>query len=1122
MGLNMTPFGFERDMVLYPWEEIEEAILREMYFREQGRARVHWMGNPEGFGFSGEPTQDSAMALFDGRAGNGERLAPTTKEVGIDFTFSIGKALSILYALGDEDVRARIDRARTRAIERTMAVAERDYMRVRIRNGREEANRTVEAPASWAAIRYEHSYNRQGEPFFHDHVHVSTLVQRQDGAFRRLWSKTLFVRGGEVQEALGHRHEAELREAISEEFPGLQWTQVAENGTAHIEQIPEALVDALSTRARRDIDPKVAEWERENGMRATSAVKEVIAKQTRQPKELVAVMTRDQVEAVALHHGFDEFTIQYEILAAPPAKQHEYSSAKQIADVVLSAQGLTRMSTTFRLPAAQLAVSRAGVPASKIDSYVEEILSDARAVRIETNKGVMWTTDELVRAEQSIVALLAEPQPEVAVPVVEPEVVVSVIAEEGVTPNAGQLAAIEAFTTSSRPTILVEANAGTGKTSYVAGLANKVWEREGIPVLGAAPTGKAVTELKAAGVETSRTYASLANHIRQDRKLVELTGGVPGIFLTDELTMVHTREAELVLRTAVKEGFPIRGMGHSAQLQSVQAGGWFKEVTHKHVDELEEALLRLEQVVRQKDEPEAIALNELAARTPQKWVEYQQKHGRLRGYGLSAEERHQATVDAVSMLMEHDDADVLLISPTNQLRKDLNVLAQAELRASGRLRGADVGLTTSEGDVIHEGEKLILKRNDRGLDVDNGTRATAVGAFFDGLLVEVQGREVLLPNEYVADYVRLGYAVTIHDSQGATTDHAIVVTPVKNLDSELAYVAASRARKTTTMFVLSEPDPQWKNLKARMRLEGAELTASQHIEAAGPNQSQVRAPERVQSIDGKAPPTVATEPEHELTPASAASPEPAAAAEFPEEVRAPEPLPAPEPAATPEWPVSEHRSKIDEIDARYERAIEMHKRLSREAKQNIEAIREIEARVDEIKRAAGEDAKNTKRRHRDQLDARQSRRQEELDRLAAQRAELGNPRDPEQLFSEFITFGEQSRTSKARAAEDAAVDEIEMGTPVFEKTLGPRPQAGAPARETWNRAALEIGKHRVLNNIAEPHSHGIDPGDPKHRELIRQISRAVEQLNGNRADHGLDVGINPFKGIGTDEGLGLN
>ncbi len=84
-------------------------------------------------------------------------------------------------------------------------------------------------------------------------------------------------------------------------------------------------------------------------------------------------------------------------------------------------------------------------------------------------------------------------------------------------------------------------------------------------------------------------------------------------------------------------------------------------------------------------------------------------------------------MDAVSMWLEREGEDVLLISPTNQLRQDLNLLAQAQLRETGRLAGEPVGFQTSEGDTIHAGEKLILKRNDRGLGVDNGTRATAVG-----------------------------------------------------------------------------------------------------------------------------------------------------------------------------------------------------------------------------------------------------------------------------------------------------------------------------------------------------------------------------------------------------------
>ena len=104
----------------------------------------------------------------------------------------------------------------------------------------------------------------------------------------------------------------------------------------------------------------------------------------------------------------------------------------------------------FRLPAVQLAVSRAGVPASQIDAYVEQIVEDPRVVRIETAKEVKWTTVELVEKEQSLIGLLTAPARERRAPVVDTAVVDRVIADHGATPNVGQLAAVQAFTGTSQ------------------------------------------------------------------------------------------------------------------------------------------------------------------------------------------------------------------------------------------------------------------------------------------------------------------------------------------------------------------------------------------------------------------------------------------------------------------------------------------------------------------------------------------------------------------------------------------------------------------------------------------------------------------------------------------------
>ena len=241
-------------------------------------------------------------------------------------------------------------------------------------------------------------------------------------------------------------------------------------------------------------------------------------------------------------------------------------------------------------------------------------------------------------------------------------------------------------------------------------------------MLGAAPTGKAVTELKAAGVERSRTFASLANHINQDKPLVELTGGVPGILLGDELTMVHTREAELVL-TNRGEG-RVRGARDGAQRAACNrcrpAGGSSRSPTSIRTSSAKR-LLRLDEVIRQKDTDEGKALNDLAARTPHKWVAYQEKHGRLRGYGLSPRDdtrrrwtRYRCGWSTGGAGCAADLAD----QPAAPGPEHARASAAA---STGRLTGEPVGFQTSEGDTIHAGEKLILKRNDRSLGVDNGT-----------------------------------------------------------------------------------------------------------------------------------------------------------------------------------------------------------------------------------------------------------------------------------------------------------------------------------------------------------------------------------------------------------------
>jgi conjugative relaxase-like TrwC/TraI family protein len=279
MGVSLKKISGMAEEVLYPWEEVEQARAHDDYLREHGDSNVTWIGDAHGRGFSGEPTQEGAQLLLNGRAGDGERLLPKAAVQGWDLTFSMPKDLSVLHAVSGRESRRKLEHAFSRAFELTMEKFEQHLLFVRIGSGRREAEREILPGSGVVGIRYEHSYSREGDPQLHYHAMISSVVQDPDGQSRRMW-----VRGTrELRRTLGYWHEAFLREEVSREFPGLEWEPVGENGTAHLARFPASLRDATSTRSRK-IKETVAEWEKATGRTANSAVRQMVTLQTRPVK----------------------------------------------------------------------------------------------------------------------------------------------------------------------------------------------------------------------------------------------------------------------------------------------------------------------------------------------------------------------------------------------------------------------------------------------------------------------------------------------------------------------------------------------------------------------------------------------------------------------------------------------------------------------------------------------------------------------------------------------------------------------------------------------------------------------------------------------------------------------
>jgi conjugative relaxase-like TrwC/TraI family protein len=836
MGVSLRKISGRPEEIDYPWKEVEQARAHDEYLRENGRSNVSWIGDAGERGFEGTPTREDARLLLTGQTADGERLVPEAVIEAFDLTFGLQKDISTLHAVGGPEVRVRITRVRERSLNRTIDKLEQHMLYVRIGSGRREMEREVAKATGLAGIRYEHSRSRALDPQLHDHVLISTVVNGPDGQLRRMWIRDL----GELRRTLGYWHEAIIREEMSREFPGIEWEAVQENGTAHIAQFPSSLREAMSTRSR-NIKEEVASWERETGRRANSAVKQLITLQTRPPKPDVpndAKWTEDMI-AIAHEHGFTQQFIRDEILNKSPLEQGKIAAPSEVADRLLGPDGLTATRTKFRDTDVMVGVIQAGVPACKVEEYVKATLADERVIAIETLKGTSYVTEDLRRAELSIERCVIDGVDAAPHLAATREDALQSMDSVDLDLNEGQRQVVFAAATSRDQVVLIEAGAGTGKTT-TAGVIRGALEMRGLGVRGAAPTGKAAVELAAGAGIATRTVDSLLWEIDRGGTLSD--GGSYQVLIVDEAAMLDTRKFARVCAQVQRERMKLIVMGDSNQLTSIEPGGWLGYFTRSGL----RPALKLDEIVRQRDPAHRKAVSDLSRGRPGTWIKYQTDRGNV--MHLGAGQPHQAGARAAALLTEAADRHgwnhVLAITPTNMRREVINEHVQ-----QARLERDELGpllAESNEHELFHVGDRVMFfGPNDRARNLQNGLIGTVLADTEQGGLVislnESRTELRTLTAKSVAESLRLAYAVTDYKGQGVTVHETVMVAAAEELDLNRGYVAASRAREQTRLILISDNtmEETLKALSRHLRIREDDALAIEHIESAtGPGPKQ--------------------------------------------------------------------------------------------------------------------------------------------------------------------------------------------------------------------------------------------------------------------------------------------
>jgi conjugative relaxase-like TrwC/TraI family protein len=1077
--------------------EQQVAQGQDDYYTGRGEAPGEWVGvGAQALGLQGRVGKGRFGALIAGhdprdRAARLRSSARDPKVAAYDLTFSAPKTLSILFAIAPEEVSGELVGCHEEAVRAALGYLEDTAVMVR----RGHAGEHVQPGEGLVAAAYRHRMSRALDPQLHTHVVAANLARGPDGRFTALHGAELY----RAAKTAGYLYQAHLRALVTERL-GLEWGEV-HNGAAELADIGRPVVEHFSQR-RHEMQ---REAERGGIGLGSKSAAEHAALATRERKQygLETHTWREEVRARAGEQGLDADRILEILRAGRERLAHGLArrggvDERALGSRLTGAGGLTERSNTFDERAVLqefAAVAGAGALVDEVRGQAERFAE--RPDVIATRDGEM-TTAELVAVERRLIEAAVGRAGEGA-GILDPSLAERAITAADRPLTAEQAAAVRAVTGSGHGVSVIQALAGTGKT-YTAGVLRQVYESAGYTVLGVAPTGRAVRELtEEAGIPT-RTLDRLLLDI--ERLGDELPEG--SVLILDEAGMAATRPSARLLEAAQRARVKTIAIGDPGQLPSVQAGGWLGAVGRAL------GAQRLTEVMRQRDPAERRALGALHDGHPQRYLEWAEHNRRIETFNDPAGAREHALTEWAHASAAAGPAQTVMIARDNETRDRLNQGARELWRGSGAL-----GEEHSYGPVeVAVGDRVICRRNDGQLDVDNGMRGTVRHLDPDRVVIDTDGGLVCgLPAAYVAEHVEHAYALTGHGMQGGTIESAIVVASPRDLTAGWSYTALSRTRETTRLLVYDED----------LERERSEFAPTDQTLTATRHELLDRVARRMQERDDE-------DLAIEQLPGAGRTDDPNLAS-----ARAHATEPPQEHAAARAEPTPPATATLARLRELRERVDQLHVQLAALPTRQLRRIEDLDVRaltlttqheqltqrltgLPEPRRRLGRehDSHAIERAH---LTTALQANERELDTVHTQRCglerELGDPaeaRAEREGLDHAITQATQEHTA---LRNELAERELQAPGRWVKATFGERPDRPAQ-REAWENGVRHAARYRAQYDITDP-TDVLGPRPEQRGGQQRDWERAREALD--RAERRLGREVTNTRDI--DLGIGL-
>jgi len=733
---------------------------------------------------------------------DGEPLRPVgsngTRVAGVELMMAPPKSVSALWATAGPYRRAQIEAAHHRAVASALERTEREVALVR-----RKSNGVVrfERAKSLLAAEFVHTSSRLAQdqeaggipdPQLHSHL-VVFAAERVDGKLAAVESRQLYKSAREN----GAWYRADLAANLRELGVPIERRTGRNERYFEVLGVPEELATRWSARSE-DVDRAARLFRQRYGREPRAGELGSLTASTRGSKSAADRLDINEAwRAVGEEHG----------LSGEHAEElFDERAISNLESVDLRAELLeevTRERATIderELRAKAYELAAGACRPGEADELVAELTRSGELVRLEDG---MWTTRRLRALERSTIQIAERRAVENTASLREASLKQArreIGRDISGSLSREQREALETITGPGGISLLV-GRAGTGK-GVVISTATRAWQLDGYEVIGTSVAGATAQRLREdAQLDRSFTVDGICNGVEKDH--IEL--GPRTVVVIDEAGMADTERLARLAELTAQSHSKLVLAGDAAQLAPIGAGGLFEQLR----DRVPSA--ELTDVHRANHDWERRAWEQVRNGEPGPAIAQYEAHDRLHIHDTRAQA-------AEAMVSDWDEARrnlpagraVMITDASNAERDQINAMAQERRAAAGELGSHCVELSGKPyglraGDEVIFSAQFQIPGEKR---VENGITGTIVDADRDRdrITIETHEREVREVEVDTGQFsdLNLGYAVHVYKAQGITAEASGILTGGWQTDREHVYVALSRAREQTQVYVSRE------------------------------------------------------------------------------------------------------------------------------------------------------------------------------------------------------------------------------------------------------------------------------------------------------------------------------